>query len=55
MVDNLTKNIEEKIIRCEIIFNEKAKDLSNFIGRTAHIKILNFIPVLELFTTIFTP
>lgn len=55
MLDNLTKDIEEKIIRCEIIFNEKAKDLSNFIGRTAHIKILNFIPGLELVSAIFTP
>lgn len=41
---NITKEIEEKIIRCEIIYNEKSKDLSNFIGRTAHIKLLNYIP-----------
>lgn len=55
MLDNLTKDIEQKIIRCEILFNEKGKDISNLIGRTAHIKILNFIPGIELFTAIFTP
>ena len=52
---NITKDIEEKIIRCEIVYNEKAKDLSNFIGRTAHIKLLNYIPGIELFASVFIP
>lgn len=47
--NNLTKPIESKLIRLEIIFNDKVKDLSGFIGRTAHIKVLSFLPTIDLY------
>lgn len=46
MHNNIVKPIEDRIVRLEIIFNDKVKDLSGFIGRTAHIKVLSFLPVI---------
>lgn len=49
MFNNLVKPIENKIVRLEILFNDRIKDLSGFIGRTAHIKVLSFLPVIDLY------
>ena len=48
--NNLMKGIADKVIRVEIKYNDKVKDLSGFIGRTAHIKVLSCLPIIELYT-----
>ena len=35
-------------MRIEIVYNDKIEDFSTLIGRTAHIKLLNNIPTLDL-------
>lgn len=49
MYNNIVKPIESKIIRLEVVFNDKVKDLSGFIGRTAHIKVLSYLPTIDLY------
>ena len=50
MLENITKDIEEKVIRIELIYKDKVKDLSTLIGRTAHIKALSYLPIIDLYT-----
>ncbi len=45
---NLTERLEGKIIRLEAIYKVKINDISSFVGRTAHIRILNCIEVMEM-------
>lgn len=48
--NNILKSVEDKLIRMEIVYNEKVKDLSTLIGRTGHIKVLSFLPIIDLYT-----
>ncbi len=48
MLEGINKSIEKAdVCRGELVFNYKIKDLSSFIGRTAHIKILSHINTFE--------
>lgn len=54
MYQNMISKIEDKIIRFEIVYKDKVKDLSGFIGRTAHIKALSYLPIIELYVTLIS-
>lgn len=48
LLNNILEHTNNNLLRIELVYNDKIKDISSLIGRTAHIKALNHVVTIDM-------